>query len=56
MFQSSNVVGPIPTHQRDVAQALQSSDYKLLQKERRSENWQPVRSDMLPSALDYMSW
>lgn len=51
MFQSSDIIGPIPTHQRDIAQALQSSDYKLLQKERRSENGQPVCSDTLLSGL-----
>lgn len=56
MFQSSNIVGPIPTHQRDVAQALQSSDHKLLQKETRSENWQPACSDTLQPGLGYMSW
>lgn len=56
MFQSSDIIGPIPTHQCDIAQALQSSDYKLLQKERRSENGQPVCSDTLLSVLGYASW
>lgn len=48
MLQSSNIVGPIPTHQRYIAQALQCSDHKLLQEELCSEAWQ--------LGLSYMSW
>lgn len=39
VFESSNVIGAIPTHQRDVAQALQSSDHKLLHTGGHSESW-----------------